>query len=141
MRVIGLDDREYKNWPLKKDCRNKDDQVKSGLHTKALHLLKNAFPTQLILEEIRIPGSKMRLDIYLPTERLAIEVQGRQHYEMTNFFFSDRLSFLRARERDNQKARWCFQHKIQILVLCYKEEKQWENIIGDLCNGYGHSSS
>lgn len=131
MKVIGLDNRPYK-WPLAKDCRNKDNQVKSHLHKKALQILKSVFPTQLILEEVRIPGSKMRLDIYLPTEKLAIEIQGRQHYEMINFFFSDRLSFLRARERDSQKARWCFEHKIGMLILSYKEEKRWENIIRSL---------
>ena len=130
MRVMGLDDKEY-NWPPPEHrcCLvNKH----SELHMRARAILKKLYPTMAILEEVPIPGSRLKLDFYVPSLELAIEVQGQQHTEFTPHFHKDKLAFAKARSNDRTKRYWCQDHNLRFIELHYdRTDAEWTQTISD----------
>ena len=64
--------------------------------------------------------SKLRLDFYLPDYNIAIECQGKQHFEAIDIFGGKR-NFQVTIERDNKKRELC--QKNNIILLYYSNEK------------------
>ena len=64
--------------------------------------------------------SKLRLDFYLPDYDIAIECQGKQHFEAIDIFGGKR-NFQVTIERDNKKRELC--QKNNIILLYYSNEK------------------
>ena len=64
--------------------------------------------------------SKLRLDFYLPDYDIAIECQGKQHFEAIDIFGGKR-NFQVTIERDNKKRELC--QKNNITLLYYSNEK------------------
>lgn len=86
-----------------------------------LNIVRSIFPNEKVLHQ----GSPewlglQRLDIYVPRLKLAIEYQGRQHFEPVSFFGGDE-GFKRTQERDKRKADLCFNNGIQLLYFQYDE--------------------
>ncbi len=46
-----------------------------------------------------------KVDFYLPRDKIAIEVQGQQHYEYSKFFHKTISNFKKAQERDRRKLK------------------------------------
>ena len=63
--------------------------------------------------------ARQRLDIYFPSLNIAIEYQGKQHYEPVDFF-GGREAFEKNLARDEQKRKLC---EINNCVLIYVSEK------------------
>jgi hypothetical protein len=57
---------------------------------------------------------KMALDFYLPDYNMAIECQGRQHFEPVDAFGGEK-SFIECKERDIRKKKLCNEHNIVIV--------------------------
>ena len=57
---------------------------------------------------------KMSLDFYLPNYGIAIECQGRQHFESVDYFGGNE-SLENTKERDLRKKQLCEKHNIKIL--------------------------
>lgn len=132
MKVIGLNGRVY-NWRLSCSKHAPRDN-KSNTHVMARRLLHKLYPLDKILEEVALPGSsKLRLDFYMPRLKLAIEVQGKQHYQYVNHFHRSIRGFANAKKRDNKKMEWCQLNNISLVHLPYNEdEEQWtQRILGD----------
>lgn len=68
-------------------------------------------------------GSRQRFDFYLENDKhkIAIEYNGKQHYEETNFFKID-LETLQA--RDQKKADFCEENNIDLYIIPYTYSKQ-----------------
>lgn len=61
-----------------------------------------------VLEEFRIPGSKLRIDLINLTDMVAIEVSPAQHFSYNAFLHKgDKLKFLSGIKRDCSKKNWC----------------------------------
>ena len=97
---------------------------------------KALYPYDIICEEVSIPGIKTEinyktliLDFYIHFYRLAIEVQGSQHYKFNKFFYHNKLEFFRAQKLDNLKRKWCQINNIRLVELAYNNINQWKNII------------
>jgi hypothetical protein len=128
MKVIGCDGREY-NWP-KYVGFPVTKPGKSKLHVRTRNLLYKLYPTQVILEEVHIPGSKLHLDFVLLTEIMAIEVQGAQHTKYTPHFHGNPIGFFKARMNDAAKRRWCEQNNIRLVELPHTEtDDEWSDRI------------
>lgn len=108
---------------------HKSDYLCSAWHIKARHLLIKKFPLDVILEEIPIPDCGLTLDFFIPSQKLAIEVDGNQHEEYTPFFHKNKGGFARAKNNDKLKEDWCNMNKIKIVRLKQSEEKLWETLI------------
>jgi very-short-patch-repair endonuclease len=108
-----------------------DREVRSELHLKARQLLKETFPTHTICEEVPIDinrYSKVFLDFYLPLKKLAIEVQGEQHFKYTPFFHYNVQSFIKQQQRDNKKKAWCSINNITLIEFPYNQTiEQWKS--------------
>ncbi len=134
MKIIGLDDKEYK-WTL--ESAKRSDEAKSNLHLRARTLLKSIFPYDKIHEEVTLPGSKrtnrsslLYADFFLPLRKLIVEVNGSQHDTYSHFFFKNKLAFYKAKARDSDKKLWCEKNEIGIVYLNHDEDDQeWERKI------------
>lgn len=130
MKVKDFNDREH-NWPSADRMVDADDTSnKSEPHLRCRKLLRDLYPTRPPLEEVPIPGTRMRLDFVLPQRRICIEVQGQQHAEDNRFFYSDKLEFGKAKQRDKQKKEWCRMNNLLLIELFHDETiSEWQDKI------------
>lgn len=70
-----------------------------------------------------LEGTLLRFDIFLPTLNLAIEYQGKQHYEPIPFFGGNE-KFQQQQERDNRKRQFCKDNNIFLLEISYTLKKE-----------------
>jgi len=63
---------------------------------------------------------RQRLDVFIPDLRLAIEYQGRQHYEPVPFFGGGD-GFQQTQERDRLKASLCSENGVTLVFFRYDE--------------------
>lgn len=130
MKVTGLD-RKVRTWKWK-GCIVREDKIKrSSFHLAARALLKEMFPMEIILEEVPLPGTTgLSADFFVPTKMIMVETHGRQHYEFIPHFHTNWQGFLKAKQRDRDKQKWCEINKIKYVELPYNEDKQsWTNRI------------
>jgi hypothetical protein len=102
---------------------------KSSYHLACRGLLKEIFPTVVILEEVTIPINPREisyLDFYIPVNNLAIEVHGSQHYTFNAHFHKDFRDLIYQKNKDKKKLEWCSINKILLIELKYKEEELWK---------------
>lgn len=133
MQIRSLDGNTL-NWSLTGHSSHAKLENKSELHITARKLIKSAYPTLQILEEVPIPLKRSEtyfLDFYIPMLKTAIEVHGIQHYKFVGFYHSSQLGFLKHQKRDREKKEWCEINGIKYIELPYNEsENEWSNRIG-----------
>jgi hypothetical protein len=83
-----------------------------------LEIFENYRPSWLQNPE----GTILELDFYIPELRLAIEVQGRQHYVFSPPFHEDYNDFLSQQRRDEVKRVTCAIENIRLVEVESKEE-------------------
>jgi hypothetical protein len=79
--------------------------------------LRVLYKTAVILEEFTIPGSKLSLDFYIPSFRVAFEFQGEQHDQFNAFFHRDKNDFVKQSQRDQNKKDWCKLNSIKLIEI------------------------
>lgn len=78
--------------------------------------------SHIVYEEFPIVGTRMTLDFYNGSMKVAVEVQGRQHNNYVEFFHGkSRLNFQKQLDRDNQKFLYCEKNNIQLIEI-YDED-------------------
>jgi hypothetical protein len=86
-----------------------------------VNIVKDIFPENQIIHQSSPEWlGRQRLDIFIPELRLAIEYQGRQHYEPVPFFGGEE-GFSRTQERDLWKARLCAENRVALVYFRYDE--------------------
>jgi very-short-patch-repair endonuclease len=129
VKVLGLNNKEY-NLDLKKYRRKRSKC--SLYHSLARSILKEIFHSFLVCEEVKIPGSFLYLDFFVPNFNLAVEVHGSQHFEYTPFFHKTKQGFLEAKHRDRCKSEWCEINSLTLVELRFDEDEQtWRKKIND----------
>lgn len=134
MKFLTLDGKEVRleikpsRYPRRsaKDCKS----------TGQYHLgcrVADVYPAAVILEEFTIPGSRLRIDFYLPTLDLAFEFQGEQHDRFNKFFHGNRKGFEASLSRDKQKKAWCELNGIKLIYVesLVTNEELKELIVGE----------
>ncbi len=118
MKFKGLDgkihivDIKQSKFPLRTRRESKSNfQYKVGLQ------LRKLYPRYVVAEEFSIPGTRFKIDFFLPALLLAIEVDGKQHGEYIPFFHNSRLNFQRSLERDKEKEMWCKINNINLIRI------------------------
>lgn len=126
MIVTDFDGREYK-WPPTGHVPTLDQtQNKSSNHLRARELLKRIFGSYRIMEEVPLPGTKLRLDFYIHPLCIGVEVHGEQHYSYSPFFHGSTANFLQSRRNDRLKREWCDMNDITLIELPHNEdEEEW----------------
>lgn len=64
--------------------------------------------------------NKLRFDFYLPEHNICIEYQGKQHYEIIDFFGGEK-GFKERKKRDSLKRDYCINNNIKLIEISYKE--------------------
>jgi predicted nucleic acid-binding Zn-ribbon protein len=63
---------------------------------------------------------RQSLDFYLPDYNIAIECQGKQHFEPVEYFGGEK-AFKIQKERDKRKLKLCYDNNINLIYITYKE--------------------
>lgn len=90
---------------------------KSKLQYECGQLIKQKFPTEIILEELPIPGHDLTLDFFIPTRKIAFEAQGGQHHTYTPHYHKSNAGFQKALGRDANKVLWCESNDISLYTV------------------------
>lgn len=125
MIVKDLNGKDF-NWNPRSNPRN----APSLLHVKARDLLKELFPFDLIYEEVYVTKMKMYLDLYIPSRKIAIEVQGSQHFEFNSHFHNTKMDFYKGKVKDSKKREWCELNNIKFVELPFNGDlNEWRQSI------------
>jgi hypothetical protein len=99
-----------------------DKPTRSKFQTSVKNFLRPYWEHHIVYEEIPVVGSsRLSLDIFNATKRVALEIQGRQHMQYIPFFHQTRQDFRKQLERDDIKETWCKLNNI-ILVEIHPED-------------------
>ncbi len=130
-KVVGFDGREYPWTLVGYIIKENDRRPRSSYHLRCRAVLRKMFTASPICEEVALPGSgSLRLDFYLPDQRLGIEVQGEQHFQPVGKFHEDKKAFLQGQRRDEDKRRWCELNNVRLVELRYDaDDAEWQTQI------------
>ena len=134
MKIIDLDDNIIEWNPTRHITAKVKNKNKSKLHLAAVDILHSLFPTCQLLEEVELPiqkNLKLFVDIYIPLLKIAIEVQGVQHYKRIPFFQKTKLAYYHQLKLDRDKQYWCDTNNITLILLPYDQQNNWKQIILD----------
>lgn len=68
-----------------------------------------------VYEELPVAGTRLRIDFYNASRKIAIEVDGKQHYSFSKHFHANsRQKFLDQLKRDDNKERFCEMNNITL---------------------------
>jgi hypothetical protein len=62
----------------------------------------------------------LRFDFFIPTQNIAIEYQGKQHYEPIEIFGGEQ-AFKLQQKKDDIKRKYCSKSQINLLEIPYWE--------------------
>lgn len=98
------------------------DRVVSKPQKKVKDFLFRYWKNKVILEEFRMPGTRMRFDIVNLTDRVIIEVSPRKvHGEFNPFFHKTKQGYAKSIQRDMSKIEWAEQNNF-IVVEVFDED-------------------
>jgi hypothetical protein len=98
-------------------------QSRSKFQMEAKKFLNQYWLMDIVFEEFPVVGTKLTLDFYNATRRVAVEIQGAQHQRYNRFMHGgSKINFLDQLERDAKKLEFCEKNDI-LLVEIYPEDK------------------
>ena len=71
---------------------------------------------------------KLRFDFYLPENNICIEYDGVQHYKIIDFF-GGRSGFMKLKNRDKVKNKYCINNEIKLIRIPYFDFKKIDEIL------------
>lgn len=112
----------------------------SKLHKTVFAVLKKQFPLSLVKQEFGITvedgsGRSIPLffDFFMPQLKIAIECQGRQHFERVQFFqSSDGDGFKKQQKNDGMKKEWCEANNVTLVEIRYDDDVTEELVLQKL---------
>ncbi len=96
----------------------------SNLLKSVYNIVREIYPKEAIRQEetIKIDNKTLFLDIYIPRFKVAIEVDGQQHYEFNKFYHADAAAFIRQKKNDKLKEEYCRESNISLVRIRYDEK-------------------
>lgn len=76
----------------------------------------------------------LELDFYCKELKLAIECNGRQHYEYVEFFHKDREGFTAMKERDEMKIDLCKKNSVHLIIIKFDCNNKYETLKKEIDN-------
>lgn len=99
---------EYKiNW----------DRKVSGPQKLFKDFIKPFWENDYVLEEVYIPGSKKRIDIWNETKAILVEISPKHHRQYNEFFHKSRSGFLKILKTDLKKQSWAVKNGYEMITL------------------------
>ncbi|MAG59504.1 hypothetical protein CMO96_01815 [Candidatus Woesebacteria bacterium] len=95
-----------------------DKSSRSKRQFAVKQFLKKHWKSHILFEEMPVAGTKMTLDFYNATKKIAIEVQGVQHTRyVPHFHKNQKMNFLSQKRRDKEKAKFCELNDIKLMEI------------------------
>jgi len=98
------------------------EQEVSGPQGRVKAFLKPYWERDMVLEEMRIPGSLFRIDLYNINKDIIVEIDGRQHDEFNSFMHGSLSGFRASIKRDLEKERWATLNGVKHYVVIKEKE-------------------
>lgn len=98
-----------------------DEPSCSNFQFKVKQFLKQYWKHHVVYEEFPVYGTKLRVDIFNATLRIAFEVNGEQHVDFNKFFHGNKFGFLSSIKRDHDKTKWLELNKIGLVEIRMKD--------------------
>lgn len=103
-----------------------DDRSLSKFQFAVKQFLRPYWRNHVLYEELPVVGTRMRIDIYDATRKIAIECDGNQHIGFNEHFHrGNRNVYLGQIIRDEKKDEWCVINGITLVRI-------YENDVNDL---------
>lgn len=83
-------------------------------------MMRKLLPNEEIRTEEPLPD-RLRLDVYCPRYKLAVEYHGRQHFSYVEHFHGDLDGFRESQFRDEKKIKYCQDLGIALVVFRYDD--------------------
>jgi hypothetical protein len=97
----------------------------SKLETRFKELIFPYWSNQIVLEQLRIPSSLLRIDFLNCNKKLAVEINGPQHGRFNKHFHrNSSANWLASIKRDMKKIAWCEKNGITVLELV-EDDLNW----------------
>lgn len=114
--------REQKLKNSSKYLINWDKKCRSKIQKRVKDLLYPYWISDVVFEELPVLGTRMTIDFYNANKKLAIEVDGNQHYKYNKFFHSNsRQNFLSQLQRDEKKEYFCEINQIRLVRILERD--------------------
>ena len=84
-------------------------------------------------EQKEIPGTKLRMDFFIPSKNMCIEYDGIQHFEPRSRF-GGKDEFDIQKDRDLRKNNYCKDNNIKLFRISYKDYNKLNNILNNILN-------
>lgn len=84
-------------------------------------------------EQKQIPGSKLKMDFFLPEKNICIEYDGIQHFEPRSKFGGSK-EFDIQKSRDLRKNDYCKNNNIRLIRIPYKDYNKLDSILNNILN-------
>lgn len=114
-------------------CKSSKGEMKCLEVIKSINKIKN-FQEQYIIPECRYK-KHLKFYFYCKLENhkeFLIEYQGEQHYNPVSFGGTSNLEVIKI--RDGIKAKFCKEHNIPLLIICYSDFNNINLIINNFVN-------
>ncbi len=139
--VIKNDIKESKSYDLYSNLlidmlKVKKSDLKRTTELVYLKKFRDIFPDTIYQYRADWLG-KQSIDLYIPSKRVGIEIQGKQHYEPVNHFGGE-PQFKKQKELDYKKAKLCKQNNIKLYYIsnCETnyENTTFDSIVDEIVN-------
>jgi hypothetical protein len=121
MKFKTLDGKERTVKNIKKYLIKWDGKSRSKLQQHVKIFLKSYWQGDVVFEEMKVAGTRLSLDFYNANKKIAIEVQGEQHFKFVPFFHNTRGSYLKQIKRDVKKIEFCKLNEINLIEIYPKD--------------------
>jgi len=128
IKLLGLD------WILQQPRKMSRGQ------TALTKILQKILPNEKIVNEFHI-GERLKIDIYCPSYKLAIEYHGIQHFKHIVHFHETHEDFVRSQERDERKLQLCEEKGITLVVFRYNDNLAEDIVYSRILNAIKNSET
>ena len=133
MKFKTLTGRERSIFNLKKYLINWESSSKSKRQFAVKKYLEKYWGKQIVFEEFPVAGTRLSLDFFNASKKIAIEVQGEQHTKYVPFFHgSNKINYIAQLKRDQEKSKFCELNNIELIEIYPKD-----SINKDFFKSYG----
>lgn len=118
MRVKKFNSNKEVSLSTRKYAIDWENDGNSSLERQFRDLIYPYWRNYIVLFQLTVPGSLLKLDFLNCNKRLAIEIDGPQHDKFNKFFHNNsRITWANHMKRDLDKYKWCEENNIKVIQL------------------------
>lgn len=129
MKFIGLNGKKKTLSRSERFLIDWNGGSRSKFQERVKKFLNPYWRFDFVYEEFPIVGTRLSLDFYNQTKRIAVEVQGSQHVKYSPFMHQgSKANFLTQIQRDGKKLDFCEKNDIVLVEIYPSDDLDAEKI-------------